>query len=479
MAVPCARERAAYRNRTDAGRQLARALAPLVPSAGVTVLGIPRGGATVARVVADALGAPMEVVVVRKLGVPGLPEVALGAIAEGATAPVLDPMASYLGVPGELVQRLADRESREVQRRLARFRGGRSLPHVRGETVVLVDDGLASGATMRAAVALARARGAARVIVAAPVASPASGKQLAAVADHVVAPLVPDRFEMVSAYYDDFAPVADAEVLAAAGRPTRADRGDVKDLGGDGADSGHVDGSEERPVSIAAQEGVTLAGDLGSPAGWLAPGEAPRGLLVFAHGGGSSRMSYRNRYLAGALRMAGWETLRLDLLTAEEQGEDVTSADLRFDIPRIARRLSAAIEWAARRVDRPNEDGPIVLFGASTGAAAAVVAATAHPHLVRGVISRGGRVDLAGDALRALRAPLLLLVGGSDAPTLRANRDAIRVTRADVTLRVVRGAGHTFEEPGAIGAVGAHAARWLRGLGPTTRASSGWWRRLW
>lgn len=468
--------RAAYRDRVHAGRVLARALAPLVPAAGATVLGIARGGVSVARAVADALGAPMDVVVVRKLGVPGLPEVALGAVAEGATSPVLDPVAAYVGVPGEILRRIAFEEREEARRRIARYRGGRPLPDLHGRTVVLVDDGLASGATMRSTIALARERGAARVIAAAPVASPASCKQLAGDADLVVTPLVPDPFEMVSTYYDDFAPVADAEVLAAAGRVPSGDGRGGGDRGEMSPFPGGVDDGEERPVSIATDEGLTLAGDLGRPARWLASGEGARGLLILAHGGGSSRRSYRNRYLAGVLRMAGWETLRLDLLTPEEQGEDAASAEYRFDIPRIARRLSAAVSWGAAPEERPGGDRPIVLFGASTGAAAAVIAATAHPHLVRGVIARGGRVDLAGDALRALRAPLLLVVGGADAPTLRANRDAIRVTRADVTIQVVRGAGHAFEEPGAIGAVGEHATRWLRGMTESTSPARRWWR---
>jgi dienelactone hydrolase len=190
--------------------------------------------------------------------------------------------------------------------------------------------------------------------------------------------------------------------------------------------------------------------------------------VILAHGGGSSRGSYRNRYLAGRLRFAGWAALRVDLLTESERAADATGA-FRFDIAHIARRLQRATEWAARQ-GLPGAHR-LVLFGASTGAAAALVTAATRPDLVRAVAARGGRVDLAADVLDRVRAPVLMMVGGSDAPTLAANRAAARRLRAPSAVAVIRGAGHTFDEPGALGSVGERVTRWLDRLSPR---SPGW-----
>jgi pimeloyl-ACP methyl ester carboxylesterase len=184
------------------------------------------------------------------------------------------------------------------------------------------------------------------------------------------------------------------------------------------------------------------------------------GLVVFAHGSGSSRFSRRNRAVAQTLEDGGFATLLLDLLTREEEGIDLRTREYRFDIDRLGHRVVAAIDWAAGESDI--SELPIACFGASTGAAAALIAAAERPNGVRAVISRGGRPDLAGDALARVQAPTLLIVGGADDVVIELNRAAMRRMRAHVELELVPGATHLFEEPGTLEQVSRLAVAWCR-----------------
>jgi putative phosphoribosyl transferase len=197
--------------------------------------------------------------------------------------------------------------------------------------------------------------------------------------------------------------------------------------------------------------GVALDGDLARP---------PRsgGIVLFAHGSGSSRHSPHNRRVAEHLQRAGLGTLLLDLLTADEEQLDLRSRELRFDIGLLARRLVGAIDWLAARFGGALRAG---LFGASTGAAAALVAAAERPNRVAAVVSRGGRPDLAGPALERVLAPTLLIVGGADTQVLMLNRQAAGRLAAPHRMEVVPGAGHLFEEPGALDEVAHLAAAWF------------------
>lgn len=187
--------------------------------------------------------------------------------------------------------------------------------------------------------------------------------------------------------------------------------------------------------------------------------DAARGVVLFAHGSGSSRLSPRNREVARLLREAGLGTLLLDLLTDDEEAADSRSGEFRFDVPLLGQRLVGAID---QLTDDPATGGlPIGLFGASTGAAAALVAAAERPRVVRAVVSRGGRPDLAGDALRRVSAPVLLVVGGADTDVLRLNREAADHLVAPHRLRVVSGASHLFPEPGALAEAAAAARDWF------------------
>ena len=216
---------------------------------------------------------------------------------------------------------------------------------------------------------------------------------------------------------------------------------------------------QEREVRVSAGS-VALEGSLGIPDGAL-------GVVLFAHGSGSGRHSPRNRYVARALREAGLSTLLVDLLTPEEEEVDLSTRRLRFDIGLLAERLVGATDWLAQEAN--TRDLRVGYFGASTGAGAALVAAAGHPK-VGAIVSRGGRPDLAGEALARVAAPTLLIVGGEDEPVIGMNREAFARMQAEKEMKIVPGATHLFEEPGALEEVARLAAEWFaRHLGQGAR----------
>jgi dienelactone hydrolase len=213
------------------------------------------------------------------------------------------------------------------------------------------------------------------------------------------------------------------------------------------------------PVRVPIGQ-TALEGDLSLPA-------SPLGVVLFAHGSGSSRHSPRNQYVAGVLRERGMATLLIDLLTAEEESVDRVTAQWRFDIGRLASRLTAIVDWL--RSQPTTERLPIGLFGASTGGAAALATAADRAAQIAAVVSRGGRPDLAAGALAQVRAPTLLIVGELDRQVLELNQTAMRQMPGLATLEVIPGATHLFEEPGALERVAAMAAEWFtRHFAPTS-----------
>jgi putative phosphoribosyl transferase len=204
-------------------------------------------------------------------------------------------------------------------------------------------------------------------------------------------------------------------------------------------------------VEIVLPEAV-LSGDLTLPAG-------ARGLVVFAHGSGSSRHSPRNRFVAERINAEGLGTLLMDLLTVEEEREDEVTREWRFDIGLLARRVAQVVEWAGRQKELAGLE--VGLFGSSTGAAAALVAAAELPGAVKAVVSRGGRPDLAGGALGLVTCPVLLIVGGYDEVVIDLNEQARAAMRCETEMVIVPGATHLFEEPGALEQVADLAAGWL------------------
>lgn len=210
---------------------------------------------------------------------------------------------------------------------------------------------------------------------------------------------------------------------------------------------------ERRALRIPLRSSVTLEADLALPA-------AAHGIVLFAHGSGSSRFSPRNRQVAESLNEAKLATLLVDLLTSDEEAIDDRTRELRFDIAMLADRLVGLTDWL--RGHEPTTGLRIGYFGASTGAGAALVAAAQRPDTVDAVVSRGGRPDLAGPALERVRAPTLLIVGGNDGPVIDMNWQAIAALRCEKRLSIVPGATHLFEEPDALGAVSALARDWFK-----------------
>jgi len=389
------------------------------------VLGLPRGGVVVAAGVAEALQAPLDLIVVRKLGAPGNPELGVGAVAEGGVTILNDALILRLGVTAAELEEIAAREHAELGRRREAYRGGGEPGSLEGRDAVVVDDGLATGYTARAAIEAARRRGAARVILAVPVAANETAREISSLVDELVCLESPRMMLGVGASYRDFRQTSDAEVQSL--------------MAGTEATS-----TEE--VTITTGDAV-LPGTLTVPAG-------ERGVVLFAHGSGSSRHSPRNRAVAGHLEASGLATLLFDLLTPAE-GDDRARV---FDIPLLGRRLAAAHDGLAGLAAVSGL--PVGYFGSSTGAAAALVAASGRDD-VAAVVSRGGRPDLAAEAFAGVTAPVLLVVGGDDRVVLDLNETAQRGLPGIAEVRVIPGAGHLFEEPGTLDRVCEMAAEWF------------------
>ncbi len=429
-------------DRADAGRRLARRLEYLRGEP-VVVLGLPRGGVPVAYEVATALSAPLDVIVVRKLGVPFQPELGMGAIGEDGVRIVNDEVVRTAGVSADEITAVESRERAELERRVRRYRGDRPRVPLEGRSVVVVDDGIATGSTARAACLVARVQGAARVILAVPVAPPGWEARIGPDADELVCLATPEVFFGIGQFYADFSQASDDEVIDCLERASHAPAVTLASAA-----------SQDPP---SRDEEVELSAGLASLGGHLTLPENPIGVVVFAHGSGSSRHSARNRSVAGVLNEAGFGTLLFDLLTVEEE---LDRANV-FDIGLLARRLVDVTSWVR---SQPEAAGaPVGYFGASTGAGAALWAAAEPDADVAAVVSRGGRPDLAGPRLAQVTAPTLLIVGGRDNVVLDLNRQAQALLRCESRLVVVPGATHLFEEPGTLQAAAEAARDWFTG----------------
>lgn len=419
-----------FRDRAEAGRLLGERLKnrklrkPLV-------LGIPRGGVVTGFAVARELHAELDVVLSRKLRAPFNPEYALGAISELGQITLNPHAENAAGVTDAYLAREQQYQRNEIERRKKLFRAVRPHASITGRSVIVTDDGIATGSTMIAALQVVRAQQPHELIMAVPVAAPDRFEQLRRLCDDAVCLLLPEEFNAVGQFYEDFDAVEDDEVVRLLRESMRSPTA--------------TDPSRE--VAIPVGE-IALRGTLR----WMGQ---PRGVVVFAHGSGSSRHSPRNQFVASVLMKAGFATLLLDLLTeaeAEERGNV-------FDIALLAERLASAADWIARQ---PEVAGlPVGYFGASTGSAAALVAAATYPDRIAAVVSRGGRPDLAWDQLPEVLAPTLLIVGGDDEPVLTWNQDALTQLTCEKELAVVPGATHLFEEPGTLERVAELARHWF------------------
>ncbi|TFC51132.1 phosphoribosyltransferase [Cryobacterium sp. TMB3-1-2] len=428
-----------FTDRVEAGRRLALQL-DYLRGQDIVVLGIPRGGVPVAYEVAASLDVPLDVIVVRKLGVPFQPEFAMGAIGEGGEQLIDESTVALTGVTDAEVSAVEARERVNLDARVERLRPGRDRIPLDGKTVVIVDDGVATGATARVACDVARRFGAATVILAVPVIAASTLAEMTG-ADDIVYLAAPETFWAVGQFYTDFSATTDDEVARLLDEAARRLTGPSG--AGDSDLEAGVDDEVEIPVDT-----VPLNGHLHLPA-------SPTGVVLFAHGSGSSRHSPRNQYVADVLFEAGLGILLFDLLTPEEEldRENV------FDIELLGRRLVAVTGWLTDRSDTAG--CRIGYFGASTGAAAALWAAGDAETHTAAVVSRGGRPDLAGTRLPLVTAPTLLIVGGADITVLEGNREAQKHLRCENRLAVIPGATHLFEEPGALGAAAELAADWF------------------
>jgi putative phosphoribosyl transferase len=283
---------------------------------------------------------------------------------------------------------------------------------------------------------VARAHGADRVVLAVPVAPPGWEARIGTDADEFIALETPHRFQAIGQFYDDFSPTSDDEVVSCL----------YRSAAGAGSASARLSARDDEVIVQAGS--VRLGGHLTVPDG-------AAGIVVFAHGSGSSRRSPRNRYVANVLTRAGVGTLLFDLLTeAEEQNRGNV-----FDIGLLARRLVDVTHWLR---DQPGaRSAPIGYFGASTGAAAALWAATEPGADIAAVVSRGGRPDLAAPRLPSVTAPTLLIVGGNDGVVLDLNRTALGELRCERHLAIIPGATHLFEEPGTLRSAAELARDWF------------------
>jgi putative phosphoribosyl transferase len=435
-----------FLDRFDAGQQLATRLAALSLDQPV-VYALPRGGVPVALEIARTLQAPLDLVLVRKIGAPGAPELALGAVVEG------EPPETVINEEVRRTSRADDfflegarkRELLELERRRVRYLGDRARIDPAGRTAIVVDDGLATGATAKAALIAIKRRGAARTILAIPVAPKETLDEMAAHADLVVCLHPVAHFLGVGSFYRDFHQLSDEETIGLLRQSWSEQQSALQTT---------TQSSSRRQIAVPP---LGLVGDLRVP-------PEPRGIVLFAHGSGSSRLSPRNIAVADTLHSQGFATLLLDLLTPEE-AKDRRNV---FDIPLLAERLVETALWISGEPDLA--DLPLGLFGASTGAGAAMLAAAELHGRVAAVVSRGGRPDLAGPRLAEVAAPSLLIVGGNDHHVLDLNRQALAKLTCEKLLKVVPNANHLFEEPGALEAVTEMASAWFQHyLSPAAR----------
>jgi len=437
--------RVPFKNRSEAGKRLASQLEHLRHE-DLVILGLPRGGVPVAFEVAQRLNAPLDIIVVRKLGVPFQPEVGMGAVGEDGIRIVNSAIVDMAAVTRHEFADVEAHERAELKRRVQRLRDIWPRLPLEGRVAVVVDDGVATGSTARAACQVARAHGTSRIVLAVPVAPPGWTLDLKDVADEFICLETPSDFHSIGQWYEDFSQTPDTEVLACLDR--NRDRSIPATNPRDLAASETTDRPKNfKEIQIPVGP-VVLEGQLTTPA-------QPVAVVVFAHGSGSSRLSRRNRFVADSLNRAGFTTLLFDLLTAEEE----QNRNNVFDIELLGTRLVAVTNWLALQPDTRRL--PVGYFGASTGAAAALWASTEPGMRIAAIVSRGGRPDLAAERLWQVTSPTRLIVGGNDQTVLDLNNNAIAEMRCESDLIVVDGATHLFEEPGTLAKVADLAGEWF------------------
>jgi predicted phosphoribosyltransferase/dienelactone hydrolase len=425
-----------FRDRKDAGQRLAL-LVKQQHFEKPIVLGIPRGGVPVADEVARALGAPLAVVVARKLGAPENPELAIGATTETGASYVNAAVARAAGASQEYIEAEKARQMAEAHRREELFNSHRR-PAVRGRTVVIVDDGIATGATAIAAVRSIKAEGAAKVVLAVPVGPPEMLQLLRSEADDVVFLYEDPGFWAVGFYYDDFSQVTDEEVAEILKRAPAAAHG-VRP-------NADTSPTVLTTAVLIPRQGVLLKGVLSRP-----PASEPYPLVVFVHGLGSSKESPRNLVIARRLEDAGIATLLFDL-----SGHGESSPAPADGVDAYISDLEAVYDWAA---NQPAIDSQrIGVAGSSLGAVVAARALAEGKATPRTMVLRAPPME--PGEFQAVRVPALVLVGSED--SLKHQAAAGAAANPNLRLSVVAGASHLFEEPGTLEEATRQTVDWFR-----------------
>jgi putative phosphoribosyl transferase len=408
-----------FRNRSEAGQKLSEKLRHLKPE-NPLILALPRGGIPVAAEIAKSLGAPLSLLLVKKVGVPWQPELAAGAVCEGLEPIFNKSVLAATGLTPEDLRQIVVEKRDEMDLQKEKFGLTDEDLDVRNKTVVLVDDGVATGSSLRMALVALRRLGPKKIVLAVPVGPRATLIGFQSKVDEVVSVLDPEDLLSVGFWYEDFNQVSEAEAIAL-----------FKRARGEQHPRFHT-----QPVAVLLDH-AEVKGDLRYQ-------DLCKAWVVFAHGSGSSHASPRNQRVAKTLTEEGYGTFLFDLLTADEE------VDRRnvFDMELLSERLILAKEWLKNQDQYQGE--PLVYFGASTGAAAALIAASKDPaREIATVISRGGRPDMAEDVFGKVHCPVLLIVGGKDGPVIHYNKLALKgLPHAE--LKLVENAGHLFEEPGTL-----------------------------
>lgn len=406
-----------FDNRIEAARLLVTLLKDLKHQRPL-ILAIPRGAVPMAKIIWEELGGDLDLALVRKIPHPYQPEYAIGSVSESGDI-IMD---RSDGLTPEEMEEAAWQEIRHLQSRRHLYLGHNKPISAHDRTVIVVDDGIATGSTMAAAVRSLKAQGASRIIVAAPVASASAVRRLEAEGAEVRVYLVPEYFGAVSYFYNNFDQISDSEV----GEFFR-----VRSV--------HV----EIPTEHQKYRAI-----LGIPV-------APRGVVLFAQASDRAHLSPRNQFLAETLNRQGLATVLVDLFTEEEALDPAYSRDIKT----LSERLLHWTAWIDERVEFRHL--PLGYLGTGVGAAAAVRALTLAGERVSAFVSRGGRLDLAEDFLTQVQVPALLLVGSEDHPIIELNQQALRKMNGEKRLEIIQGASHLFEEPGTLDQVAFLTANWF------------------
>lgn len=419
------------KDRHEAGRLLAEIISEkLQGERDICVLALPRGGVPVGWEVAHTLNCPLDVLFVKKIGAPGQPELAIGAVSEGGKVIWQQETVDWLKISADQLKELASNKQNELKAQVNKWRKDRTVTDVKDKTVVVVDDGLATGATMIAALRVLRKKSPRKIMVAVPVSSENAKRLVTEFCDEMVILETPQPFFAVGQWYVDFTQVTDEEVRNLL----------------------EMDPKRRPDTNLGDHEVLIPCDDLLLEGELIVPDKA-KGLIIFAHGSGSSHSSPRNQKVAKAFNQLGFATLLFDLLTPDE-AKDRPNA---FNIPLLMERLKTATRWAMEKEDLSSL--PVGYFGSDTGAAAALAAAARQP-LVKSIVSRGGRLDLADNFLKDVQAKVLLIVPGAEPGALEQN-DRARDGLYACEKAVIENARHLFEEENAMDDVIEYASNWF------------------